>query len=195
MTDGNAENWEVLSEKARQAYGQAVSKLRVMARQGESEASIVLDRDTGAQLDFQIGDKYPVAYNPAKRTGRQSVIALHTHMDESPPSSDDWDVFLLNPEICCLVAVTPTQEHILEKPEEWSPQENKLPVTHDDVQPNITPGGLFIGYATLLKRRRRIPDATSWEHLPEEIRNAIFAESNQYLALRFGVIVREVKGS
>ena len=181
------------STAAKEAYQQATAKLRLIAQQGRYEASIVLDAVSGRQLDAQIGNMNAVSYEPSKSVESATVIALHVHIDESPNSSDDWDVLLLNPEILCVVAITPTQQHIIQKPLAWNPRSYGLPATQNDIQPAITPGGLFVGYARLLKRRRGIADAIVWEEVPEQTRNAIFAEVNDYLAVRFDIVVRQEK--
>jgi len=193
MNDEGDANSMWLLEPVRVAYEQAVAELRLIARQGEYEASIVLDAATGQRLDSQLGDRHRVAYDPAKCAGREAVVALHVHVDESPLSGDDWDVCLLNPEIRRIVAVTPTHAHILEKPNDWSPQAHKLPTRQGDAHPTITPFALFIAYAKNLKRRHGIADTVGWEDVPEETRNAIFVETNEFLESRFGVIVKKVK--
>ncbi|MDQ3814890.1 MAG: hypothetical protein M3347_13180 [Armatimonadota bacterium] len=189
--DGGAGSW--LSKEGHAAYTQAIDELQAIAQEGKDEASVVVDAQTGKRLDAKTGDPNSVGYDPQKSAGSKTVVALHAHTDEAPNSGDDWDVFLLNPEVKRLVAVTPTHLHILEKPDAWKPQDHKLPVKQGDAHPTITPLALFFAYAKNLKRRHQIADTMNWEDMAEKTRNAIFAETNEFLKTRFGVIVRQVK--
>ena len=97
--------------------------LRPFALQGEHEAAIIVDRDTGLHLDFQTGGRGQVTPDWIKIPAGAKATVLHTHTIDVAFGAEDWDCLANQASVTEIQAVCPNEIYVLKKPDDWPFQE------------------------------------------------------------------------
>lgn len=106
-------------EQYRRGLNDALNRIKVIAQTDGPEAAVVVDRATGHELDFQVGDRDSVTPDWSKIPSGSTVTVLHTHPINIAFGPEDWDVLANHAEVIEIQAVCPIQVFVLTKPANW----------------------------------------------------------------------------
>lgn len=102
------------------ARAEAIARLRRdHAFAGAREGGILLDAQSGALVEYVVGDEFSANFDEQKLAALNEAVVFHTHPADRPANEWDWQWLAEHANVREFLVVGPTLVFGVERPEGW----------------------------------------------------------------------------